>query len=63
MVVVVVVYLDSGHHEEYLVVFVVVQNLVGIDAADNMKLSIFCTFGVTTPVRPRKVDVWGGFHP
>jgi len=52
VVVVVVVYLDSGHHEEYLVVFVVVQNLVGIDAADNMKLSIFCTFGVKTPVRP-----------
>jgi len=63
VVVVVVVYLDSGHHEEYLVVFVVVQNLVGIDAADNMKLSIFCTFGVTTPVRPRKVDVWGDFTP
>jgi len=37
-------------HDEYLVVSIVLQNLVGIDAVsfDNMKLSIFCPFDLKT---------------
>ena len=30
---------------------------------DNMKLSIFCPFGLKTPIHTPKIGVFGGFHP
>ena len=30
---------------------------------DNMKLSIFCPFGLKTPIQAPKIGVLGGFHP
>ena len=30
---------------------------------DNMKLSIFCPFGLKTPIHAPKIGVFGGFHP
>jgi len=50
-------------HEDYLVVFIVVLNLVGIAAVlfDNMKVLIFCAFGLKTPIHaPKIVFFWGG---
>jgi len=42
-----------------LVVFIVVQNLVVINAAvsiiDHMKVSIFCAFGLKTPIHVAKL--------
>jgi len=28
-----------------------------------MKLSIFCTFGLKTPIHDPKIGIWEGFHP
>jgi len=47
-------------------VSIVVQNLVEIDAVvcfDDMKLSIFCPFGLKTPIHAPKIGVFGVFHP
>jgi len=30
---------------------------------DNMKLSIFCPFGLKTPIQAPKIGVFGEFHP
>ena len=30
---------------------------------ENMKLSIFCPFGLKTPIDAPKIGVFGGFHP
>ena len=30
---------------------------------DNMKLSIFCPFGLKTPIHAPKIGGFGGFHP
>ena len=30
---------------------------------DNMKLSIFCPFGLKTPIHAPKIGVFGAFHP
>jgi len=46
-------------HEEYLVVVIVVQNLVGIDAVDPI---IFSAIGLETPMQAPK-NGYGGFDP
>ena len=49
-------------HEDYSVLFIVVLNLVGIAAVlDNMKVLIFCEFGLKTPIHAPKIEVFGGF--
>jgi len=40
-------------------VFIVVQNLVGIDQFDNMKVLLFCAFGLKTPIYAPKWEFWG----
>jgi len=58
-------YLD--HREEYLAVFIVVQNLVGIDAVASIvyKFLHFCEFGWKMPIHVRfLIFFWGGgFNP
>ena len=52
-------------HEWHLVVFIAVQNLVGIEAV----LLIICMFfpfhefGLKTPIHAPKMGVFGGFDP
>jgi len=47
-------------HEEYLVVFVVVQNVVEIDSASfyDLQVLIFCEFGLRKPIHAPKMEVW-----
>jgi len=41
-----------------------VQNLIDIDTFDNMKLSIFCPFGLKMPIHAPKIEVFlGGISP
>jgi len=50
-------------HEDYLVVFIVELNLVGIarcSTFDNMKVLIFCAFGLKTPIHAPKNWGFGG---
>jgi len=48
-------------HNDYLVVSIVVQNLVGIDGVvfDNMKVLVFFVFGLKTPVHAQKFGFGG----
>ena len=51
-------------HDDHLMVSIIVQNLVEIDAVvSNMKLSIFCPFGLKTPIHAPKMGVSGDFTP
>ena len=46
-------------HEDYLVVFIFVKNLVEIDSFDIMQVLIFCDFGLKTPIHVQNVfGVW-----
>ena len=50
-------------HEEYLVVFVTVQNLVVIGAVnfDSTQILIFCTLSLKMPIHAPKNRGFGGF--
>jgi len=51
-------------HDEFLMVFIVVQNLVNrCISFDNMKLSTFCPFGLKTFIHAPKIWVLGVFYP
>jgi len=51
-------------HDDHLMVSIIVQNLVEIDAVvSNMKLLIFCPFGLKTPIHAPKMGVSGDFTP
>ena len=52
-------------HEEYLVVFVTVQNFVVIQRSnfDSMQILIFCTLTLKMPIHAPKIRVFGGFYP
>ena len=52
-------------HDDHLVVSVVVQNLVEIDAVISViwNFQCFCTFGLKTPIHAPKIGVWGYFTP
>jgi len=45
--------------EDYLVVFIVVLSLVGIAAFNNIKVLIFCAFGLKMPIHAPKIAFWG----
>ena len=51
---------DWTTHEGRLVVFITMQNLVGIDTAVsiNTQVLVFCDFGLKTPIY---APFWGGF--
>jgi len=51
-------------HEGHLVVFIAVQNLVGIDAVvDNMHVFRFHEFGLKTPIHAPKIVFFWDFTP
>ena len=54
-------------HEEYLVVFVTVQNLVvnrnRCSNFDSMQILIFCTLSLKMPIRAPKIGGFGSFYP
>ena len=52
-------------HEGHLVVFITVQNLVGIDAVvfDIMRVLTFWEFGLKVPIHAPKMGFFGGFNP
>jgi len=50
-------------HEGYLVVFVAVQNLVGIDAVVLMHVFPFHEFGLKTPIHAPKMGFMGDLTP
>ena len=51
-------------HKKYLVIFIVPQNLVGIDAIVLIThVLIFCKFGLKTPIHAPFVTVFGRFEP
>jgi len=56
----------STTNDEHLVVFITVQNLVGIDAcsSDNMQMLIFNEFGLKIPIHSQ-MDFFlgGGIYP
>ena len=50
------------HHEGHFVVFIAVQNLVGIDAVVLIIcMFLFREFGLKTPVHAPKIGGFGGF--
>jgi len=46
-------------HEGHLVVFITVQNLVGIDGFDNMQVFRFHEFGLKMLIHAPKLGFWG----
>jgi len=52
----------STTNDEHLVVFITVQNLVGIDtcSSDNVQMLIFNEFGLKIPIHSKMNFFWGG---